>query len=89
MSKISLQQCFLFISCNIISLVDPSSLLGISRDLTDENLANSEIEFIGISWKLRVEHNPVAGFCLLNRHVLEKWMSKNISKEAVLISSDG
>ena len=32
-----------FTSCNLISLVDPSSLLGISRDLTDENLANSEV----------------------------------------------
>ena len=33
-----------FTSCNLISLVDPSSVLGISRDLTDENLANSEVD---------------------------------------------
>ena len=38
MSKISLQLC------NLISLADPSSLLGISTDLTDENLANSEVD---------------------------------------------
>ena len=29
---------------HLISLVDPSSLLGISRDLTDENLVNSELD---------------------------------------------
>ena len=33
-----------FTSRNLISQVDPSSLLGISTDLMDENLANSEVD---------------------------------------------